>query len=95
MAAARRRLPPTVREAAPVKQQPRLQASAPTQESESAAGRAIAVTVDGDLVRTKYFAYSRKEIETTIGCSLDDACLPALLGCRNSRACPTPNIKRH
>jgi hypothetical protein len=53
------------------------------------------VTVDGDLVHTKYFAYSREEIEATIGRSLDDACLPALLGGRNSRACPTPNSEGH
>jgi hypothetical protein len=66
------------------------------QESESAANSlAIAVTVDGDLVRTKYYEYSRKKIEDTIGSSLDEACLPALLGCKNSRACPTPNDEGH
>jgi hypothetical protein len=77
-------------------------AAAPTgkraraQESEPAANsRSIAVTVDGDLVRKKYFEYSRKEIEDTIGRSLDEACLPALLGGKNSRACPMPNDKGH
>jgi hypothetical protein len=53
------------------------------------------VTVDGDLVRTKYFEYSRKEIEDTICSELDDACLPALLGGKNSSACPTPNGEGH
>jgi hypothetical protein len=66
------------------------------QESESATNsRAIAVTVDGDLVRTKYYEYSRKKIEDTIDRSLDEACLPALLGGKNSRACPTPNDEGH
>jgi hypothetical protein len=51
--------------------------------------------VDGDSVRTKYYEYSRKEIEDTLGRSLDETCLPALLGGKNSRACPTPNDKGH
>jgi hypothetical protein len=61
-----------------------------TQESKSAANSsAIAVTVDSDLVRTKCYEYSRKKIEDTISRSLDEACLPALLGGKNIRACPT------
>jgi hypothetical protein len=51
--------------------------------------------VEGDLVRTRYYEYSRKEIEASLDRSLDEVCLPAVLCGRNSRACPTPNDKGH
>jgi hypothetical protein len=54
---------------------------------------ALAVAVDGDVVRTKIFEYSRKKIEETVGRPLNEICLPGVLGGRGS--CPTPDEPGH
>jgi hypothetical protein len=51
--------------------------------------------VEGDMMRTRYYEYSRKAIEAALDKSLDEVCLPAVLSGTNSRACPTPNANGH
>jgi hypothetical protein len=46
-------------------------------------------------VRTQYYEYSRKLIEAALDRSLDEICLPAVLGGKNSSVCPSPNADGH
>jgi hypothetical protein len=51
--------------------------------------------MDGDVVRTRYYEYSRKKLEALLCKSLDDVCLPAVLDAKNSYTCPTPDEDGH
>jgi hypothetical protein len=61
-----------------------------TQESESPAAksRAIAVTVDGDSVRTRCYEYSCKEIEDTLGRSWTRPAFPRCTATRTAARAP-------